>query len=196
MPLKEDVYNCFVVLFDCNILTGWITSFLWSWVHLSSTVLFWRGRWHTLVSVSWVVPATASDKLHVATKWRLLALIERLSLSAAGRAHLYSVSATHDQHVQMKLSCSSATTDVVWKEHRKRKMSSLYKKGNRITILFFSLTPLFFFPLSEISITLFINIMSRCHTSAPMVSINLMVSSHDVCLRFFDIFSFVFHLHN
>lgn len=117
---------------------------------------FWRGRWHTLVSVSRVVPATTSDKLHVARKWRLLALIERLSLSAARRAHLYSVSATHDQRVQMKLSYSSATTDVVWTEHRKRKMSSLYKKSNKITmsLLFFSLTPLFFFPLSEISITL------------------------------------------
>ncbi len=74
----------------------------------------------TLVSVSWVVPVTVPDKLHVTRKWRLLALIERMSFSVAWRAHLYSVSATHDQCVQMKLSCSSATTDVVWTEQREK----------------------------------------------------------------------------
>lgn len=117
--LREDVYNYIVVLLGWNSPALWIASFLWSWLH-SFTLLFWRGWWHTLVSVSWVVPATAPDKLHISRKWRLLALIERISFSVAWRAHLYSVSATHDQRVQMKLSCSSATTDVVWTVQREQ----------------------------------------------------------------------------
>lgn len=126
--LRKDVYNCIVVLLGWNSPAVWIASFLFSWLHRAFTLLFWRGRWHTLVSVSWVVPVTAPDKLHVARKWRLLALIEQISFSVAWWAHLYSVSATHDQRVQMKLSCSSATTDVVWTEHREKaaKLPCLY----------------------------------------------------------------------
>ncbi len=187
------MYNCIVVLLGWNSPAVWIASFLFSWLHRSFTLLFWRGRWHTLVSVSWVVPATAPDKLHVARKWRLLALIERISFSVAWRAHLYSVSATHDQRVQMKLSCSSATTDVVWTEHREKdelciskaaKWPCLYLIYFALSLMLFISSLLFSFPLAVISITHFINIMSRCHSSVPTVGINLMVSSHDVCLRF------------
>ncbi len=46
-----------------------------------SLSLFFSGEdGDTLVSVSWVVPVTVPDKLHVTRKWRLLALIERMSL--------------------------------------------------------------------------------------------------------------------
>ncbi len=50
-----------------------------------SLSLFFSGEdGDTLVSVSWVVPVTVPDKLHVTRKWRLLALIERISFPWRG----------------------------------------------------------------------------------------------------------------
>ncbi len=99
-----------------------------------SLSLFFSGEdGDTLVSVSWVVPVTVPDKLHVTRKWRLLTLIERISFPWRGGLicilwvlHMTSV---------CKWSCPAPRPQQTLSEQsRERKMSSLYEQSSKITM--------------------------------------------------------------